>query len=145
MSIEHPANYLTIFTGDGDAVQATLDQVLETMKEQLGGEAPSTLTISFGSIIPTSGAHALDPESGTSDDLTNIDTTNLMEGQLLLLWPVEGKTITVKHQAGGAGQISLRNAADVVLDATDNYVLLQRIVDDWQEAGAWATSRTRLT
>jgi uncharacterized membrane protein len=136
MSTEHPANYLTIFNGDGDAVQATLDQVLETMKEQLGGENPATLTISNGSIIPASGACALNAESGSSDDLSNIDTTNLMEGQLLLLWPADESTsITVKHQAGGAGQITLRNSTDLVLNATDKYVLLQRLVDDWEEAG----------
>jgi hypothetical protein len=135
MSTEHPTNYLTLCAGGSDEIQGSLNEFLASMKEQLGGEDPSTQTISSGSITPTNGAHAVDAETGSSDDLSHVVTTNLVEGQLLLLWPVDGKTITVKHEAGGAGQITLSCGHDLVMDDTANYVLLQRQGDDWQETG----------
>lgn len=107
----------------------------------LGAGARYTLTISGGAIVPADGATSaggviiVETEGlAASDDLTTITTTNTHDGQLVILQPNNtARVTTVKHAAGGAGQISLIDSADFVLDALDKWLLVQRRGTDWVE------------
>lgn len=43
------------------------------------------------------------------------------------------RTVVVKHLAGGAGQITLREGADYSLTDTNNWLILIRVGTDWEE------------
>jgi hypothetical protein len=128
------ASFLSTNTPSEEEFKSSLESFLAETKTLLGGMTPTQLTISTDVITPTRGARPVEVESSTTDNLANISTTNLEEGRLLLLWPAStGKTITVKHQSGGAGQIHLRDDVDVDLDETNNFIMLQRQGEDWYE------------
>lgn len=99
----------------------------------LGGSPETTLTIATGVITPTLGSHAVDTEAAAAtDDLTNILTTNLNDGNLLLIHSVSAaRVITIKHNAGGAGQVSLSLGVDLVLESPNEWVFLKRSGADW--------------
>jgi len=101
----------------------------------LGGSAESSLTIASGAITPTAGCHNIDTEGGAaSDDLTNIITTNLQDGRLLLLRSASAlRVITVKHNAGGAGQIALTAGIDLILSDPTEFILLKRTGANWEQ------------
>jgi len=110
------------------------EDVRDVIAELLGGAAATQLTIVSGAIVPTLGCHTIEGEGAASDDLMNITTTNTPDGRLLLITAYNAAhVITVKHAAGGAGQIHLQSSADVVLDATTKWVLLKRTGADWYE------------
>lgn len=110
---------------DEDELQQLLEDLVQSAKELPGGQSRSELTIASGSVTATRSIHSLDTESdAATDDLTNILTTGLKDGHLLLV-RVEnaGRVVTVKASAGGAGQMTLAGTRDVVLDATTKFVL----------------------
>ncbi len=73
-------------------------------------------------------------ETGTTDDLANILTADTLTTDWAILVSTPGDTITVKHLAGGAGQITLLSASDTNLK--DNVpMLLYRSGADWFEFG----------
>jgi hypothetical protein len=111
----------------GEQKQA-LEDLRNVIAELPGGAAESTLTIASGSVTPTGGVHAIDTEGAASiDDLTNIDFTNVPDGRLLLIHAADAaRTVNVKHQAGGTGQVKLTDAADFPLDDVDKWLLLKR-------------------
>lgn len=103
---------------------------------QLSGAAPATaIDILAGVITPTRASQVIDTECHLeTDDLTNIDLTNLPDGSFLFLSSADaGRVITVKNAAGGAGQILLNGGADLVLDSPDKWLWLVREGTDWQE------------
>jgi len=110
------------------------EDVRDVIAELPGGSAASMLTIVSGVIIPTLGCHTVEGEGAASDDLTNITTTNTPDGRMLLLTAYNAAhVITVKHAAGGAGQIHMLNDADADLDLVDAWILLKRTGADWYE------------
>jgi len=113
------------------------DDMLAFVRQMLGGQASTELTIASGAAVPTRGMHTIDTEAdAASDDLTNLDTTNLPDGSWLLVGCADAaRVVTVKHNAGGAGQIALTGAADAALDATSKYILLRRSGANWAEIG----------
>lgn len=119
---------------EGEAKQALEDQ-RDFIAQFPGGSDLSELTISGGAVTPTIGNHTIDTESDdASDDLDTIATTNFDEGQLLLIRAEDtSRTVVVKHEAGGAGQIHTVDAADITLDDDEAHVLLQLNGTDWYE------------
>jgi hypothetical protein len=115
--------------------KTALEDVRDVIAELLGGSAESELTISSGSVTPTLGIHSVDTETdAASDNLTNIVTTNHPDGRLLLIHPEDdARTVVVKHAAGGAGQIHLKNDADFTMDDSEDWLLLVRDGTDWEE------------
>jgi hypothetical protein len=111
-------------------------QYLESKQDvDLGAQPTTTLTIASGVITPTRGVHSVDTEAmAGADDLTNIVTTNLDNGRLLLLRTVsDSRDVTIKHAAGGAGQIFLRRGVDLALTESALWILLIRDGTDWRE------------
>ena len=111
------------------------DDILAVIRELLGSEAESTLTIAAGAVAPTTAVHAIDTEAAAAtDDLTLIDQANLAEGRFLLIHAANAaRTVVVKHLAGGAGQVKLADAVDFRLDDVDKMLLLRRVGTQWQE------------
>lgn len=119
--------------------KAAQDDILAVIRELLGGEAESTLTILTGSITPTRATHSVDTEGGAgTDDLTNIDYTNHPAGRILLIRTTNtARDITVKHAAGGVGEIILSDGSDFTMTDITQYLLLQRRGTQWVEIIRW--------
>lgn len=116
-------------------MKIALEDVRDVIAELPGGAAETELTISGGSVTPTLGIHSIDTEGdAATDDLANIVTTNHPDGRLLLIHPEDdSRTVVVKHAAGGAGQIHLKNDADFTMDDSEDWLLLTRDGSDWEE------------
>jgi len=116
--------------------KAALEAVRDVVAELPGGSAESELTLdASGAITPTRAVHTVDTYGGAAaDDLENITTTNIPAGRLLLIHiEDDARVVTVKHEAGGAGQVHLRAGRDMELNKTDQYLLLLRIGTDLYE------------
>ncbi len=120
------------------------EDLLNAVKQLPGGNDISELTISSGNVTPTTGIHTIDTESdAASDDLTNILTTNLPAGSLLILSAADAaRTVVVKHNAGGAGQISLSGGEDFSLDDDEKVLIVSRRGANWTEVGRFEGSVT---
>lgn len=120
-------------------MKAALEDVRDAVADTLGGAARQSLTIASGAVTPGAGASGgvivVDTEgAAATDDLTTITTTNTPDGRLLLVYAANAsRVVTIKHAAGGTGQISLKDSADFVLDALDKWVLLQLRSTTWVE------------
>lgn len=115
-------------------MKAVFDDWLAATKQLAGGAAQTQLTIASGTATPTGYVHSIETEgAAAADDLANIAQTNLPDGSFLLITMANGAHIvTVKHAAGGAGQISLVNAADFVMAASE-WLMLERAGALWIE------------
>lgn len=101
------------------AIGALYDYVSEIAVK---GEKES-VTISSGSITPSSGFLEVDTEATAStDDLTNIVPTNLGSQFIFLTNTSGARSVVLKHQSGGSGQLSLRDSADVTLRYTNQMI-----------------------
>lgn len=123
---------------------------LSATKQIPGGDTYTTLAIASGVIVPTTGSHIIDTEGDASaDDLTTIQYTNVRDGALLVLWPEDGTNhvITIKHLAGGIGQIHLCDHSDYVMSA-HACIVFQRQGSVWYEVcrgNSMDTTASRLT
>lgn len=129
------AGYFNTAITNSQAKDAFDAQLAFLRQSVLGVTPESTLTIAAGIVTPTSTSHKIDTEAAAaSDDLTNIAVTNMTDGQTILIRGVSAaRVVTLKNAAGGSGQISLANAADVVLDSTKKFVILRLNSTTWEE------------
>jgi hypothetical protein len=129
------AGYFSSVSRTNLEAKTAQDQTLAWLRQLIGGDTPSTLTIATGAVTPTKGVHAVDTEAAAAtDDLTNIDQTNLPDGSLLMLLGANaGRVVTLKHAAGGAGQMSMVDSADLVLSDTSIMIIFQRVSTSWVE------------
>jgi hypothetical protein len=90
----------------------TLDDLIDAIKSKINIDSTSELTISSGAITAVNGAHKLQPQTGTADDLDTIN--GLTAGDLIILYVSDAgtDTITFKH---GTGNISCAGGADIEL------------------------------
>ena len=119
----------------GGTVMGAILQFFDVVRQMLGAAAETELTISSGSVTPTQAAHGIDTEAdAATDDLTHLDQTNLPDGFLVMIRAVDaGRVPTVKHNAGGAGEILLVDSQDLVLNAIDKWLQLKRTGTAWEE------------
>lgn len=129
-----PTRAELISAADVATMKGYMGDQADAIKEMVGGAAATTLTIAAGSVTPTLGCHLVDTEAASaSDDLTNIVTTNHPDGRFLVVSMVDAaRVVTVKHNAGGAGQIALSGSSDVVL-SVGGWLLLKRTGANWEE------------
>lgn len=111
------------------------DDILEVLRESVGGAAVSTLTIATGAITPTTGLHQIDTEAAAAaDDLDSAAVSTIRNGGFLILQSVaSARVVTVKHGIGGTGQFLLANSLDLVLSDPSMCIVLQRRTNDWVE------------
>lgn len=112
--------------------------IRNVLAEMLGAQAPTELTIASGSVTASAkngGQHTIDTESdAATDDLDNIVITNTPDGRWLFISAADaGRTVVIKHESGGSGQISLQSNADFSLDDTDKWLLLRLVGTTWTE------------
>jgi len=118
------------------AAKPALDSITAFIRQSLMcSVAETSITIASGTATPTAASHSIDTEAAAaSDDLANIATTNMVDGQLLLVRCTNAaRVVTLKHAATGAGQLYLKGSIDAVLDDTTKYIVLRRIGADWYE------------
>lgn len=128
---------ITYIAGEpgGTWTDAVKQAAFDFQKEGIGAAPATKLTISSGVIIPTRAAHVVDTEAAAAtDDLTNILNTNIADGRWIRLRPANtARVVTVKHAAGGDGQIYLAGNADYVMSGSDSVIILERNGDFWME------------
>lgn len=118
------------------AFRAALTSFLAATKELLGAADEEVQIIGGGLITPSVASVAVDTEAAApSDDLANIASTNMPAGRFITLRAADpARSVTVKHAAGGSGQVFLAGEADVVLREASEIVVLQQRGGDWFEA-----------
>jgi hypothetical protein len=108
------------------------EQWLAHVKAAAGGTVEETLTISSGSVTPTRYLVKVSA-SGSTGTLDRMAQTNFPEGSLLMVRAADGKTITVTHQAGGAGHFWLNSPRPLVLSTSSKRLFLRREGTQWTE------------
>lgn len=97
---------------------------------------PTELTIATGAVTVTNSYHTIDTEAdAASDDLDTISGGSV--GDLLFIQAANtARTIVVRHNGGGTGNIRFGNAADQSLDET--YKILAFLFDgtNWNYVGS---------
>lgn len=117
--------------------KVALEALLGASKQLPGGDVEEALTLSTDTVTPTASVISIDTQAAAStDNCTNITTTNHPAGRLLFVRCADNtRDVVVKHAAGGAGQIFLADAADLTLDDTTQWLILERRSADWREVG----------
>jgi hypothetical protein len=92
----------------------------------------ATVALAADLLDPTDTKTIVTSETGTTDDLKNIGTTNVIDGDILELYANTGHTITVWHNAGGTGNIFLIGNTNKNLSETKPMILI-RIGTNWHE------------
>lgn len=111
-----------------------MEQILVADKELPGALEQTEITISAGSITVDRCSHSIDTQSDAStDDLTNIATGSSDVRLLILRVANPARVVTVKHAAGGIGEILLDGAADYVFNKASKTLILERIGAQWLE------------
>lgn len=135
-------------TGAAQAFDAG-DQVVQVVPASEFGAfavvaAESELTIASGRVTPHGLSHTIDTEgNAAADDLATIVTTNIPDGGLLLLRAENASRVpTIKHEAGGAGQIHLFGESDINLGDTSTVLILQRRGDDFYQIVSLAATES---
>lgn len=130
-------------------VKAALEATIAAVRLMPGaGSSDIAAVIAGGTITPdgTGGVIIVDTEGGAStDDLANFSTTNYPDGaEVELQAESAARVVTVKHAAGGAGQIHLYRSVDYVMDDIRERLRLKHLGTDWYEVGRypWIPSLT---
>lgn len=118
-------------------MQAVFANWLAACKQLPGAAARQAHTINGGVIAPSAALVAIDTEGGSAtDDLTNIDYTNMPDGSVLVLCQAYiARIVTIKNRAGGNGQILLAGEVDRVLSGQMGIdaIALYRMGSYWRE------------
>jgi len=139
MSNTLPAQNAITNAPDQGTQKTNFENQRDVISSLMGGAPESELTLSSGTVTPPTrdggGQYTLDTEGDAStDDLASIGTTNIPDGQFILIRAEDGaRDVVVKHAAGGAGQIHLNDNVDLTLNQTDILLCLRRRGADWFE------------
>lgn len=119
---DHDADYSALgHNHDADYVEITGDTMTGALHASAGLRVSggffnigtlTVKTISGGVITATHSHHSLIAQTGSTDDLNTINGG--VPGNMLILRPVSGDTITFKH---GAGNILMLDGADLTVNA----------------------------
>lgn len=145
-------NYLDQNTRTEGEMKLALEDFLKAVKQVPGaGVTEQALTLATDAITPAAGASgiiSIDTEAAAAaDNLANIVLTNVPEGSCLLLRIANNaRVVTVKHLAGGSGQLSLRSAADLAMSATTQWLCVKRtgtlLEEQWRSGKEFLKSPT---
>lgn len=87
------------------------------------GLPPTLIGIVGGTATPTRSHHALSAEAGVADDLDNLAVGNATDGDICVIRPDTGDTITIRHAQGGAGQLLCIGNANIVLNDDHDFAI----------------------
>jgi hypothetical protein len=131
-------NYLSNNARTEGEMKTAFEDFLKAVKQIPGaGVAEQSVTLASDQMTPTAGfgAFTLDTEGAApSDELRTIVQTNHDDGShILVRIAASARIITVKHAAGGTGEISLATGEDVTLGDTTHWLWLKRSGLLWEE------------
>lgn len=138
-----PANDALEFPATpGDLTNQDVSDIFEDLitgvKELPGALEQTELAIVAGSITVNRASHSVDTQSdAASDDLTNIAVGAGDVRVLILRQQNAARVVTLKHAAGGIGEIILDGEADYVMNKLSKTIILERIGSQW-----WEVTRT---
>ena len=122
--------YTNSYPDDGSSPVGSNEWIADPDAQGMLGFTPAnaTRTISSGVVTPTDSVHIIAAESGTSDDLDKLATTNTNEYDLIYLFADTGDTITLKNTSSpsAAGQIKTVSDADETLSTTKPSILIRK-------------------
>ena len=101
-----------------------------------GGQTASTITMAANSATPTQALHALDTSGGAAENCNTLAmTTANSDVQLLTLYGAApgSRVPTLKHMAGGTGQMYMNDTADFALDNPLKSITFRRNGTQWNE------------
>ena len=139
MSTLPAAGYIENAARTNAETKVALEAIRDIMAENVGGEARAELTIATGSVTPAEGSGGgifrIDTEgNAAADTLDTIAQTNTRDGQIIILMAENvARVVTLNHAAGGAGQMLLTDATDLVFASLNAWVAFQRRGTDWVE------------
>ena len=115
--------------------QQAIEDWLAATRQLPGARSETVLTIAGGAVTAAGAVHTIDTEgAAAADELGNIATDALPDGAWLAIRCADpARAVTVKHQAGGTGQITLAAGQDIVLNGNRIWLLLKRTGADWEE------------
>jgi hypothetical protein len=131
-------NYLSNNARTEGEMKTVFEDFLKAVKQIPGaGVAEQSVTLASDQMTPTAGfgVFTVDTEgAAASDELRTIVQTNHDDGAMILLRiAASARIITVKHAAGGTGEISLATGDDFTLGDTDHWLWLKRNGLLWEE------------
>jgi hypothetical protein len=131
-------NYLSNNARTEGEMKTAFEDFLKAVKQIPGaGVAEQSVTLASDQMTPTAGfgIFTVDTEgAAASDELRTIVQTNHDDGSMLLIRPASSaRIITVKHAAGGTGEISLATGGDFTLGDPSHWLWLKRSGLLWEE------------
>jgi hypothetical protein len=139
MSTFPALNYLSDAARTIAQMKTALEDFLAATKQIPGaGVAETNLTLVSDEITPPGGAGGIfgvDTQSAAAtDNLARVLQTNLPDGAMLLLHTVSSaRIVTVQHNAGGTGQITLKTGGNFTLGGPTHWLMLKRTGTLWTE------------
>lgn len=131
------ANYMSNNSRTEGEMKVALEDQRDAIAATPGGAPSVELTIAAGIVTPTvtAGDFRIDTEAdAAADDLTNIAQTNSWETRRIRLrCENAARVTTLKHGAGGSGQILTIDGADFALNDTGRWIDLEDVGSDWVE------------
>lgn len=117
--------------------KTAIGDLYDVLAQQPGSQAATEFTISSGSITPTVGLISVDTEAdAASDNLDNISAGSLNNGSLLFLHAEhDDRTVNIRHNQGGSGDVITIDGATIALDDSNKWVILwhDNANDQWVE------------
>lgn len=130
-------NYMSNNSRTEGEMKVALEAQRDAIAATPGGAPSVELTIAAGVVTPTvtAGDFRIDTEAdAATDDLTNILQTNSWETRRIRLrCENAARVTTLKHGAGGSGQILTVDGADFVLNDTGRWIDVEDVGSDWVE------------
>jgi hypothetical protein len=130
-------NYMSSNSRTEGEMKVALEDQRDALAATPGGAPSVELTIAASVVTPavTAGDFRIDTEAdAAADDLTNILQTNSWETRRIRLrCENAARVTTLKHAAGGSGQILTVDGADFALNDTGRWIDLEDVGSDWVE------------
>lgn len=101
-----------------------------------GGQTASTITMAANSATPTQALHALDTSGGAAENCNTLamNTANSDVQLLTVYGAAPGSRVpTLKHMAGGTGQMYMNDTTDFALDSVMKSITFRRNGTQWNE------------
>ena len=118
------------YPDDGSSPVGTTEWNEDPAPQGMYGNTPTTATITIASGVATvtDSITVATSESGTSDTLDKLATTNTSEYDLIYLFANTGHTVTLTHTGSlsAAGQVSLLAAGNKTLSTTIPTILIRK-------------------
>lgn len=130
-------NYMSNNGRTEGEMKVALEDQRDAVAATPGGAPSVELTIAASVVTPTvtAGDFRIDTEAdAAADDLTNILQTGSWETRRIRLrCENAARVVTLKHGAGGGGQVLTVDSADFLLNDTGRWIDLEDVGSDWVE------------